>query len=262
MNTVEPFTYLQRTHRIDEVEEMAKAMVEDGFVLLPNVLTKEEVAEYRLALDRLRPFANDWTQGNEHYKCIFNRERCFLDLVDRRGVVDVMDATMGEQCHILGLTGWKCEPGHNGWNCHIDHSLITLPEEFASDPRVTMPIHICTAHYYLNDMTMDLCPTYVIPGSHRSGRGPAKGETSWNGRELEPVLCRAGDVLIFRSDVWHSGSLNKTQETRYLIQVHYSLRTIAQRFTPFPFVFNQEMLAVANPRQLRLLGKHPEMAYG
>jgi ectoine hydroxylase-related dioxygenase (phytanoyl-CoA dioxygenase family) len=76
------------------------------------------------------------------------------------------------------------------------------------------------------------------------------------------VLCRAGDVLVFRSDVWHSGSVNKTQETRYLIQVHYSLRTIAQRFTPFPFTFNQEVLAVANDRQLRLLGKQPAVAYG
>ncbi len=258
----EPFQYRQRTFRPDETAAMAEAMHEDGCVLIPDVLSQEEVLEYRAAMDRLRPFANDSIHGDEHYKCIFNRERCFLELADRPGIVDLADATMGDQCHILGLTGWKCVPGHNGWNCHIDHSLIALPEEFASDPRVKMPVHICTAHYYLNDMSLDLCPTYVIPGSHKSGRGPEKSETSWHGRELEPVLCKAGDVLVFRSDVWHSGSVNKTQETRYLIQVHYSLRTIAQRFTPFPFIFNQEILAVANARQLRLLGKHPEMAYG
>ena len=50
------------------------------------------------------------------------------------------------------------------------------------------------------------------------------------------------------------GSHNKSQETRYLIQVHYSHRTIAQRFSPFPFAYNQELLARANERQLRLLG--------
>jgi len=261
--TLQPdFQYLQKTFGLDETEAMTNAMHEDGSVLIPNVLSADEVKELRDAIDRLKPFAFDNSGLDQHYKCVFNRDRAFLSLVDRPGIIELAEATMGEHCRILGLTAWKCGPGHNGWNIHTDHTFITLPEEFASDPRVTMPIYISTAHYYLNEMTIDLCPTYVIPGSHKSGRSPAKGEETWHGKPLEPVLCKAGDVLVFRSDVWHTGSINKTNETRYLIQVHYSHRTIAQRFSPFPFVYNQEFLATANERQLRLLGKHPQMAYG
>jgi ectoine hydroxylase-related dioxygenase (phytanoyl-CoA dioxygenase family) len=113
-------------------------------------------------------------------------------------------------------------------------------------------------------MTEDLCPTYVIPGSHKSGRA-LDGKTpdpEWNGRKLEPVLCKAGDVLFFRSEVWHSGSINTSDQTRYLVQVHYSHRFICQQFSPFlSFKFNPDVLAAANPRQLRLLGNHKQAAY-
>jgi hypothetical protein len=69
-------------------------------------------------------------------------------------------------------------------------------------------------------------------------------------------------MLFFRSELWHTGSQNTSERIRYLIQNHYSHRTISNRFSPWPFSFNQEFLATANERQLRLLGKHPEGAYG
>lgn len=264
MSTTLPpdFEYLQKTFTLDQTEAMAQAVFEDGFALIPNVLTAEEITELRSAIDRLRPFGYDKHDVNEHYKCVFNREKVFLDLIDRPGVIEVAEATMGAQCHIIGETAWKSHPGHNGWGIHTDQIFMTLPEELVSEPEFDLPVYICTAHYYLSDIPLELCPTYVIPGSHKSGRSPKKGEEAWNGLALEPVLCKAGDVLFFRSEVWHTGSQNISDQIRYLVQVHYSHRTVAQRFSPFPFAYNQELLLGANERQLRLLGKHPEMAYG
>lgn len=261
---MQEFAYRQKTFAIDDIAGMTAAMHEDGFALIPAVLTSDEIAALRQSIDRLRPFGFDRMDVTEHYKCVFNRDRVFFDLIDRPGIVDLAEATMGDQCHIIGQSAWRSHPGHNGWNPHTDHTLVTVPEETASNP-VAFPIYLCTAHYYLDDITEDLCPTYVIPGSHKSGRAIGWGKDSdpeWHGRRLEPVLCKPGDVLFFRSEIWHTGSLNKTDQMRYLLQTHYSHRTIAQRFSPWPFAFNQEFLALANPRQLRLLGKHPEAAYG
>ena len=258
------FKYLQKTFALDDLAGMTDALHEDGFALVPHVLSPQEVVEIKAAIDRLRPFGFDKVSVTEHYKCVFNREKIFLDLIDREGIVELAEATMGEHCHIIGETAWKSHPSHNGWQPHTDHTLVTVPPEVASD-RKAFPIYLCTAHYYLEDITEDLCPTYVIPGSHKSGHALSWGKDSdpvYDGKHLEPVLCKAGDVLFFRSEIWHTGSLNKTNDIRYLVQVHYSHRTLAQRFSPWPFVFNPELLAHANPRQLRLLGKHPEMAYG
>ncbi|MEG4573639.1 phytanoyl-CoA dioxygenase family protein [Microcoleus sp. N3A4] len=55
----------------------------------------------------------------------------------------------------------------------------------------------------------------------------------WNGNSPEPILCKAGDVLFFRSELWHSGGKNTTVDrSRYMLQVHYSHRDIAQKFSP------------------------------
>ena len=256
--------YLQRTFRPDQVAEMAEAIHEDGFALIPGVIGPDLIEAAKDKIDHLEPFGFDSRGLTDHYKCVFNRDPFWLQFIDMPGIVDLAEATMGEQCHIIGETAWRSHPGHNGWSPHTDRVFFELPEGLAEQIRV--PIYLCTAHYYLSDITEDLCPTYVIPGSHKSGRTLTWGKDAapeWKGRGLEPVLCKAGDVLFFRSDVWHSGSLNKTaDQVRYLLQVHYSHRFIAQQFSPYiTWQFNPEVIAAANPRQMRLLGDHKQGAY-
>ncbi len=140
---------------------------------------------------------------------------------------------------------------------------MELPEALLADPAFTLPMQICTAMIYLDDIDRDLCPTLVIPGSHKAGRKPHPGEESWHGRTAEPVLCQAGDVLMLRSELWHSGSRNRTADrSRYLLQVHYGRRMVAQKFSPYlQFRFNPQVLAAATPRQRRLLGEHAPAEY-
>jgi hypothetical protein len=260
-----PIVYRQQTFAPMDTEGMTRALRDDGFALIPGVLTPEECAAARDKIDGLQPFGFDQLGPTDHFKCVFNREPYWLRFLDLPGIIDLAEAAMGAECHIIGQTAWRSHPGHNGWSPHTDRVFVEMPEDMAMDPRFTLPISLCTAHFYLSDITEDLCPTYVIPGSHRSGRALAWGRISdpvWHDRSLEPVVCKAGDVLFFRSEIWHSGSKNSSDTTRYLLQVHYSHRFISQKFSPWPFQYNPEILAAANERQLRLLGKHSESNYG
>jgi ectoine hydroxylase-related dioxygenase (phytanoyl-CoA dioxygenase family) len=269
----EVFSYRQKTYDIFDTAGAVEAVHEDGFALIPGVLGQSEIAAAREALDRLQPFGLDgssWSELNEHFKCVFNRDRLWLSYVDRPGIIELAEALMGSECHIIGMTAWKSGPGYDGWRVHVDQVFVPVPESvfavsaaLGEDRTFQLPIWICTAHFYLSDIVEDLCPTYIIPGSHKSGRKPERGEETWNGHFPEPVLCKAGDVLFFRSEIWHSGGKNTTTDgTRYLLQVHYSHRNIAQKFSPWPWQFNPEIIATATERQLRLLGKHPESNYG
>jgi ectoine hydroxylase-related dioxygenase (phytanoyl-CoA dioxygenase family) len=259
------FEYRQKTFAHEDVSGMVEALHEDGFALIPGVLNADEVAQVRGAIDRLTPFGFDNLGKTDHFKCVFNRDLTFLNLIDREPVISLAEGTMGDQCHVMGQTAWRSYPGHNGWSPHTDRTYITVPEELILSGQVKLPIYLCTAHYYLDDITEDLCPTYVIPGSHKSGRALSWGkdkEPEWHGKKLEPVLCKAGDVLFFRSEIWHTGSENKSDRTRYLLQVHYSHRFMAQQFSPYlTFQFSPHILAQANPRQRRLLGEHRQQAY-
>ncbi len=259
------FAYRQKTFAIDDVAGMTRAMHDEGFALIPGVLSAPEVKEANAAIDQLRPMHWDSVGATDHYKNVFNQSPYFLQFIDRAGVADLAESVLGADCHIIGETAWRSHPTHDGGagGMHIDQLMMTLPEEVFERTDFQLPHYICTAHYYLSDITEELCPTLIIPGSHKAGRGPKAGEGAWHGREPEPVLCRAGDVLFFRSEIWHSGSRNATaDQTRYLLQVHYGIRNTAQHFSPFlTWQFNPKVLEMANPRQRRLLGDHKRMAY-
>lgn len=71
--------------------------------------------------------------------------------------------------------------------------------------------------------------------------------------------------MLFVSTVWHHGSANTSEDTRHMMQFHYSNRWIHRHFQPYLdsndddqwFRYRPEILAAATPRQRRLLNEHP-----
>lgn len=244
-------------------QERLRALHQDGFVLLPAVLTRTQITDLRQATDALKPMHWDYSGVIDHYKCVFNRDPFWLPYLDVGGVIELAEAALGDDCHIIGQTAWRCHPGFIGAPLHLDYLVMELPPSLLADPAFDLPMQVFTAQFYLDDIDADLSPTRVIPGSHRAGRAPAAGETQWSGRSAQPVLCQAGDVLVLRSEVWHAGSDNRTVDrSRYLLQVHYGRRMVAQKFSPYlHWQFNPDVLAAATPRQRRLLGDHQEAEY-
>jgi hypothetical protein len=281
-----PTGYLQPTVDQHDVEGIVRALEDDGFALIPGVLSAGEVKEARRRIDELVHFGFDYVsqegRGVDHYKCVFNRSPYWLRFLDPPGIIDALEKILGANCHITGQSAWRSFPGAGEATppLHVDHLLFPVPEELLLEGTVRSPCYLATLHYYLSDIPLELCPTWVLPGSHKSGRGPGQAEAAlepakrhlgfmaghereWRGVREQPVLCRAGDTLLFRSDLWHRGSRNATgDQIRYLLQVHYGARHMAQRFSPYTeFTYNREVLAAASPRQARLLGKHAQGAY-
>lgn len=273
----QPFT----TYAQSDSEGIAKAIREEGFAIMPEVLSRGEVDELKSTIDSIisSPGPGDGVghgKDIDHFKCVFNRDPYWLQFLDKSGIIEAVEDLMGKDSHIIGMSAWRSPPGTGSFGqLHTDQLFVPMDEELIMSGRVELPVFISTLHFYLNDMDEDLCPTWIVPGSHKSGRAPGgKGvtnsgtqgghEMSWNGIDARPVLVNAGDAMLFRSEVWHSGSVNRTLDrTRYLLQVHYSRRGIAQRFPPYlEFKYNQKVLDAANERQLRLLGKHHIGAYG
>ena len=139
---------------------------------------------------------------------------------------------------------------------HVDYLPVSLPESIHNDPAVRVPIFTSTAHFYLNDMRTELGPTTVIPGSHKAGRPPSD-ESTWHGVVPQAVLVRAGDVCLFRGDLWHGAGMNSCEtERRYMVQVHYGSQVIGKGYPAMRYdtLWNSDVLAQATPRQRQLLG--------
>lgn len=255
-----------------DLESRVAAVVNDGYVYFPGVVDAAQIAALREAMDELTAltenYDRDWRPPQHSYvnksiNNVFNRNVLFLQYLDMPGVIELAEALHGDDCHIIGMTAWVTGPGRPGQRLHADWQPLVLPEEVMEDPRVQIPVYITTAHYYLDDLCPALGPTAFVPGSHRAGRPPEFEETGWRGREEQAILCKAGDVVVFRSEVWHRGTANTSYHQRYLLQVHYGMRMISQRFPPYlnRFQFDPELLALCSPRQRRLLGDHSQGSY-
>ncbi len=249
-----------------DLESRVKVMQQDGFVYFPAVISPAEVAELRSAMDCLEAipdyFDNVRNSWSRSFNNVFNRDEVFVQYLDKPGIIELVEEIHGADCHVIGMTAWITGPGRPEQTLHVDYLPISLPEDIMEDPRVNIPVFITTAHYYLDDMYEELGPTKFVPGSHLSGRGP-HGDAGWKGAGERSILCNAGDVVIFRSEVWHRGAANTGNRERYLLQVHYAQRMITQKFPPYlnKFQFDERMLETLTPRQRRLLGEHRSSNY-
>jgi hypothetical protein len=262
---------LTRSYAYYETDALAAALVSAGYAVIPGVLSREACSTACAMIDALQPV--HWDEVHAHsqvpaagrrldrYLCVFNREPYWLQFIDLPGIAELAEHVLGTDCHIIGETAWRTHPGYRGDPLHVDY----LPPRAgdAATPHVSPPLFIFTAHYYLTDVGHDCAPTRIVPGSHRSRRAPGPGETSWNARGADTLVVNAGDCVVFRSDVWHAGGDNTTAtSTRYLLQVHYGRREMAQHFSPFlDWRHDPHVLAAATPRQRRLLGDHAPGPY-
>jgi len=254
------------------LEKRLEALEQDGYVYFPGALSREETVELRTAMDRLEACPDEFDRHtdpgshdflNKSINNVFNRDPVFLSYLDRPEVIEVVEAAHGPDCHVIGMTAWLTGPGRPDQGVHVDWQPLELPTEVMDDPRVELRVYITTAHFYLDDIYEELGPTQFIPGSHRAGRGPSNGESTWRGVEPRSTMCSAGDAVLFRYEVWHRGTANTSGQVRYLLQVHYAQRMITQKFPPYlnRFQFDTEILSRATDRQRRLLGEHVQSNY-
>jgi hypothetical protein len=245
------------------IEAAIEAMYTDGYVIFPSVLNAEEVQLLRNRIDAMGSQNDEdyvvpgWCY-NKQIPSNFHQNPVYLEYIDRPGIIDVAEAVLssrdGGLCHVTFGSSWVTGAGR-AMGIHVDYLPVSLPEALHNDPSIRIPIFMATAHYYLDDMEPELGPTLLIPGSHRAGR-PPKDECTWNGIEPMATLVKAGDVVLFRSDVWH-GAWRNTHETkrRYLMQVAYGSGYLHKNYPPLRYkeLYNPEVLEKATERQKRLL---------
>ena len=97
-----------------------------------------------------------------------------------------------------------------------------------------------------------------------AGRQPNDSENpTFEGQEPVSLLMKAGDLYLLNGQTWHRGVPNQSDRIRYLFHQVYGQRFVAQRFWPYlNYRMPDHVLQGADERLLRILGKHPEMAYG
>jgi ectoine hydroxylase-related dioxygenase (phytanoyl-CoA dioxygenase family) len=254
----------------------------DGFTILREVFSADEVAALRADIDRvfdeLPPDVRSDRYGLEHWEPfryeMLNRSAVAQAAIAHSAILEVIEPLLAEDCHVIANTAWRQPPeenSHGGRFWHIDSGPhIPRPPDVPWDDRIPYPIFAIAAHLLLQDSTLAAGPTGVIPGSHRSGLAPpfdrlGDPDLEWEGHRAVPLLADAGDVLLFVSDVWHRRLPSGPGDPgRYFLQCHYARRDLAQRLRPTSDVNHLSPEAIeraTTTRERTLIGLHPAFFY-
>jgi hypothetical protein len=250
-----PIPNLPYPERFD-LDAAVRGMMEDGYCIFPGVLDAEGVQKFRAKIDSLGGPDEQYEVANwcfnKQLKSDYENDPEMLEYIDKEDIYQVCREIFNDRFHVIGGSLWVTGQGR-GMGIHVDFLPFPLPEDVSHDPRVTIPIFMATAHYYLDDLTLDMGPTTVIPGSHRAGR-PPKDETSYRGVEPHAVMLKAGDVCLFRSDLWHGAAKNTSTKRRYMVQVHYGYGPMAKWYPDVKYrsLWSDAVIEAASERQLKL----------
>lgn len=229
----------------------------DGYILYKQALRQEQVGVIKQGL--IEAFAD---KGPEFMLQgpMFERGEAFEELIDQPGVIDFIEEVVGPTCQLSSMNGMRTLKDNAVSMWHVDEALfLPLPDGVKLDDRIQLPVYLCNALYYLDDVTEELGPTQVVPGSHRAGKHVDNTDEIglYEGKGPISILAEAGDCLIFNSQLWHRGAPNQTNDPRYVQQIIYRKKFITPRMCHDDNASYQvppAVLARANPRRKRLLG--------
>lgn len=222
--------------------DIAEEFFREGCVLVPGVLSADEVAELRSRTDRyfedratLPPKHVSYANGAFVLRHGAELDPLFAAMVTREPLPSLAAAVLGPKPAFNALNVIRNEPGQAISYWHVDDTVeFPLPDDVPRfDPRVRMPVLWFTVQVALSDIhSVEHGPTQFVPGSHYSGRRPSdQEEPIFEGRGPKSVLCNAGDIYFTNHQAWHRGAPNTSDCVRYVMQVQYAQRWTVARFS-------------------------------
>src|SRR5258706_5199572 len=244
-----------------------KEFLDQGFLLVRNVLKEDHRAKLEEAMDRVH--AEEQAAGSSsmkkdgtlHLLGFLTRDELFGHLLTQPTLFPYM----------WGLAGWNIYTHHN----HLDVTPPTAEEEPPSwgwhqdgyrqnsdpetmDPNLPRPMFSLKIGYVISDLSeKGRGATKVIPGSHLWNSLPRPADTTIENPDPEgtvEITANPGDCFIFDRRLWHSRSPNYSDITRKMLFIGYTYRWI-RNLDDMPIDYDGEWWANRTPVQRQLLGE-------
>jgi ectoine hydroxylase-related dioxygenase (phytanoyl-CoA dioxygenase family) len=230
------------------LEEHADELKEQGYTIVEDVLSRDEINAANAALDAI--FEREAEIGpvrnwhNNSYKVAYmlpQKDPLFLEFPFNPRVLPLMQTLLGENCVLGSLNGLSMTPGGQGQSLHLDQ-----PE--------TVPgaVLYVNALHTMDDFTRANGCTRVVPGSHNRPmpRGDARANIEDEAVYLE---APAGSLIAFNGGLWHAGSQNTTDKPRRAVHAFYH-RPWVQPQWDYPRSLSSEVVEAMTDEQKRLFG--------
>ncbi|HEX7820191.1 MAG TPA: phytanoyl-CoA dioxygenase family protein [Sphingobium sp.] len=212
-------------------EQMNRQFAENGFCVFPSVLSADELARARDALDRGVEITRK-TMGSTHLKMLDPNDAnirvnnlpaidpVFIEMLTRADALQSVEALLGPHFLVSNFTANIALPGSGSMNIHSDQALV-MPSPW---PHVfAMNVIWC-----LDDVHEANGATRYLPGSHRY---QSAEEVPADAMERTvPFEAPAGSFIAMEGRLWHTSGRNVTTgERRRMMFAYYSSDFIRQQ---------------------------------
>lgn len=186
------------------------AVQRDGYVILPDLLTSQELDEIRGAVAPLldRRGRNDFEgHTTQRIYSVLNKTRACDRIADHPRVLALLDRLFLPNYLLSMLQVINILPGEQAQMLHTDDGFYPLPRPRAALGAATI--------WAIDDFTAENGATDIIPGSHLwAHRLPEAAER-------EPVVMKAGSCVFFLGTLWHGGGANRSPNPRLAATAQY-----------------------------------------
>lgn len=192
----------------------------EGYLVLPELLSADQLAAIREELDRLPTRRADYSE----YQRGFADELITVDVPTSIATIAQPDTTallgelFGDTLICTSIRYVLSLPGHPGIALHTDaqpygSKIFGLQ---SSSPCLVRVL------YYLDDLTPERAPFKVIPRSHLSLHADGNPYRRYLRHPDEVmVTCKAGSAVIINQRVFHGNFPNYSDEPRRMLAVAY-----------------------------------------
>ena len=203
-----------------------------GYTVIDNVMTENELDAYRDILNAhmaQSPTGRNVFEGTKSHRlyALLAKSPLFANMIQHPLAMAFAEHFLGPTCLLSACLSINLHPGETVQPWHTDDGHISVPQ-----PHGIFGISVFWA---LDDTNEENGATEILPYSHRwdsheidgrldnahfAQRDDLDGSVEENAAAVKATMP-AGSVMIMRSDVWHRGGANHTDQDRMIVTPQY-----------------------------------------
>jgi ectoine hydroxylase-related dioxygenase (phytanoyl-CoA dioxygenase family) len=187
------------------------AVLRDGFVILPGLLSEQALDEIRAGVEPLlaRTGRNEFEgHTTQRVYSVLNKTRACDRVVEHPRVLALLDRLLMRNYLLSMIQVINILPGEERQLTHVDDGFYPLPRPRAALSAATI--------WAIDEFTETNGATEIIPQSHLwDDRFPTQEDTR------VPVLMPTGSCVFFLGTLWHGGGANRSDSGRLALTAQY-----------------------------------------
>lgn len=245
----------------EQLDRCREEFWDNGFLVLPGVLSPEECARYIKIMDRLDETVTVGARGRPRQpgdrlelRSLVKKEPAFLELVDRPDVLTILAYLLGYNIQ-LGNSHAFIRPGYEEDTDATRQGLFGWHRDLM---RTAAPVngrypHLATrvGYFFTPADKPRMGSLYLVPGSHRVAGRPAWNRATDKPYGMYELLIEAGSAVLFDNRLWHATAPNYSSVARKNLYMEYAQRWMR----PFDYYFQDDAVySASDPVRRQLLG--------